>query len=197
MDRRFTMIDTHGHKMRCISIVCLHHQVGMCFPLVMHHTFSAVIILQGVVILQTFNSISINMVDPTPPTWNKTVFLHTLCYTVQYQQQEITIATLTLFSHLNLISQVQHHRKCYIIRCLSLIRTSLSADVSSLATNGTCQRRIHYPMNLLHLQILSVLGRPDCRFGNLGSFVSPSYSVVSKHTGKIFFLKVLCTSLNV
>ena len=51
--------------------------------------------------------------------------------------------------------------------------------------------------NSLCLLILFVLGRPDCRDVISGDFVTPSYLMPSKLTGKRFLLKVFLTFPNV
>ena len=69
--------------------------------------------------------------------------------------------------------------------------------MSSLATDGTCHRRLLNFDELTSFANSFLGGHPACRLGDFGSFVSPSYSIVSKHTGNTFFVKVLWTNSNV
>ena len=192
------MDDTHRSTMSYIHIEHHHHALHMCRSFIYYHALSAVIILCCALLFQKSNSIFIYMDDETPPNLSSTVYPYTICVPVQYHKQLIDV---NFPSSVNkyLIGGNAGNTYCFFY-LLSLLPTTLGQVLRLCPLFPQTEHltgESSDTMNLLRLRIRFVFGRPDCRFGMLGSFVSPSYTVVSKHTGKTFFLKVLCTNSNV
>jgi hypothetical protein len=192
------MDHTHRPTMSYIHNEHHHHALHMCRSFIKYHGLSAVIILCCALFFQKSNFIIIYMADEAPPNLTSTVLPYTICVTVLYPKQPIDVNFQSSVNNDLIMANVGNTSRFFYL--LSLLPTKLGQVLRLCPLFPQTEHltgESSATMNLLRLRIRFVFGRPDCRFGMSGSLVSPSYTVVSKHTGKTFFLKVLCTNSNV